>query len=234
MVKQENTKKGDFVELEFVARNLTNNEVFDTNITEEAKKIDLKLSGIPLIVCIGKNMVLKGLDEDLENKELNIKYNIKLSPDKAFGKRFPNLVRMMPLKIFQAQKVYPQPGMTFALDNNLVKIVSVSGGRVMVDFNNPLAGKDIEYNYTIKRLVTDTKEKVKALQLFLFGQEFPTDIDENSKKIIFKDIKLTPVLNAFKDKFKDILGYDVEIFEDKKEKSLEKTQEKKSEENKSS
>jgi FKBP-type peptidyl-prolyl cis-trans isomerase 2 len=136
---------------------------------------------------------------------------------------------MMPLKIFAEQKVYPQPGMTFALDNNLVKIISVSGGRVMADFNNPLAGKDIEYEFTIKRFVEDSKEKLKAFQLFLFGQEFEADIDEKSKKITFKDIKLTPILNAFKNQFKDILGMDVEIFQEtkKEEKKEDKVEEKK-------
>jgi peptidylprolyl isomerase len=223
---EQKTKKGDFVEIEFVARNLSNNEVFDTNMTDEAKKIELKISGKPLIVCIGKDMVVKGLDEALEEKEIGKKYSIKIAPEKAFGKRYPNLVKMMPLKIFAAQKIYPQPGMTFALDNNLVKIISVSGGRVMADFNNPLAGKDIEYEFTIKGLVEDNKERLKALQLFLFGQEFENEIDEKSKKIIFKDIKLTPVLNAFKNQFKEILGMDVEIFA-KPEKKEEKKEEKK-------
>jgi FKBP-type peptidyl-prolyl cis-trans isomerase 2 len=228
---EQTSKKGDFIELEFLGRNLGNNEVFDTNMTEEAKKIDLKLSGKPLIICIGKSMVVPGFDESLESKEVGKKYTIKLSPEKGFGKRHSNLIRTMPLKIFAQQKVYPQPGMTFALDNNLVKVISVTGGRVMVDFNNPLAGKDLEYEFTIKRLVTDKRERVSAVQLFFFGHEFEFDIDEKTNKIIFKDLKLVPVLNAFKSKFKELLGMEVEILEKKEDKKEEKKEEtKKSEE----
>ena len=225
----EKTKKGDFVELEFIGRNLTiNREVFDTNILEEAKKSNPDIKEIkPLIVSIGQGMVVKGFDEALENKDVGNKYSIKINPEKAFGKRHSSLVRLIPMKIFAAQKIYPQPGMTLALDDALVKVISVSGGRVMVDFNNPLAGKEIEYEFTIKKIVADSREKVSALQIFLFNQEFDFDLDEKSKKIIFKDLKLAPILKVFSPKFKEILGFDVEILEkakpqDKDEKKEEK------------
>ncbi len=221
MAENKLTKKGDFIELEFLGKNLTNNEVFDTNIKAEAEKIGIEFTGKPLIICIGQGMVVKGFDQALEGKEVGKKLSIKLTPEQGFGTRRPNLSRMIPLKLFLAQKIYPQPGMTLALDNNLVKVMSVSGGRVMVDFNNPLAGKDLEYEFTIKKLIEDSKEKVSAVQKFLFGHEFEVDVDDSAKKVIFKDVKLTPILNAFKDKFREMLGFDVEILakaEDKKEK----------------
>lgn len=229
MAENKLTKKGDFIELEFLGKNLTNNEVFDTNIKAEAEKIGIEFTGKPLIVCIGQGMVVKGFDQALEGKEVGKKLSVKLTPEQGFGSRRPNLSRMIPLKLFLAQKIYPQPGMTLALDNNLVKVMSVSGGRVMVDFNNPLAGKDLEYEFTIKNIIEDSKAKVAAVQRFLFGHEFDVDVDDAAKKVIFKDVKLTPILNAFKDKFKELLGFDVEILakaEDKK-KTSEKVEEKK-------
>ncbi len=224
---QRKAQKKDFVEIEFIGRNLANNEIFDTNIKEEAKKINLELSGKPLIVRIGDGMIVKGFDEALESKEIGKKYTIKLEPEKAFGKRQPNLARLIPMKVFIEQKIYPQPGMTLALDNNLVKVMSVSGGRVMVDFNNPLAGKDVEYEFTIKRIVDDIKEKINAVQRFYFGMEFEFDVNEQNKKIIFKDIKLIPILNAFKEKFKEMFDMDIEILDKKEEKSEEKKEDKK-------
>jgi FKBP-type peptidyl-prolyl cis-trans isomerase 2 len=228
MAENRQTKKNDFIEIEFLGKNLTNNEVFDTNIKEEAEKINIEYTGKPLVVCIGQNMVVKGFDEALEGKEIGKKFSVKINPENAFGKRQPNLSRMIPLRMFLEQKIYPQPGMTLALDNRLVKVMSVSGGRVLVDFNNPLAGKDIEYEFTIKKIVEDNKEKINAVQRFFFGHEFEFDLDEKSKKIIFKEIKLTPILNAFKDKFKEILGFDVEIFAqtEKKQENLQKNEEK--------
>jgi len=226
-------KKGDFVELEFTGKNLGNNEIFDTNVPEEAKKLNPKAEPKPLQICIGQGMVVKGFDEALEGKEIGRKHKIQLSPEKAFGKRQSELVRLMPMKIFLAQKIRPEPGMTLALDDNLVRIVSVSGGRVLVDFNNPLAGKDVEYEFTIKKILADIKEKTSALQKFLFGQEFEFEVDEAKKKIIFKDSKLMNVLNVFKDKFKEMLGYEPEILQKKEsaEDKAKKVEDKKPENN---
>ena len=129
MTEQEDTKKikkRDFIEIEFTAKNLSNNEVFDTNIIEEAKKLNMNVKDIkPLILCVGEGFVVKGFDEALEGKETDKEYTIKLQPEKAFGKRDKNLIRLIPLKMFLEQKIMPQAGMTLALDNNLVKVVSV-------------------------------------------------------------------------------------------------------------
>jgi FKBP-type peptidyl-prolyl cis-trans isomerase 2 len=223
MANPQVTTKKDFIELEFIGKNVSNNEIFDTNILEEAKKINPKIIEVkPLVICIGEGFVVKGLDDFLEGKEVGKKYNLKLTAEKAFGKRNPQMVRLIPMKIFLQQKIYPQPGMTLALDNSLVKVVNVSGGRVMVDFNNPLAGKDIEYDFTIKKIVTDNKEKTDAFTKFLLGQSFDFDIDEKTKKITFKDLRLTPILQALAPKFKEVIGLDVEILEKKEKKAEEK------------
>jgi len=218
----EKTKKYDFIELEFIGKNLNDNEVFDTNIKEEAKKINPNVKDVkPLVVCIGADMVVKGLDEAILDKEVEKKYIIKLAPEKAFGKRDGKLIKLVPKRFFIEQKINPLPGMTLALDNSLVKVVSSSGGRVMIDFNNPLAGKDVEYDFIIKKIISDNKEKVNSLQRFLFGREFEFEIDESKKKIIFSELQLMPILNAFKEKFKELLGFDVEILAKKKKEETE-------------
>ena len=224
----EQTKKGDFVEIEFIGK--SQGEVFDTNILDEAKKLNPKAEIKPLILKIGESMVVPGFDKALEGKELGKKHLININSEQGFGKRDSKLIRLMPKKIFIEQEMMPTPGLTVAFDNNLGKIISVSGGRVLVDFNNPLAGKDIEYEFTIKRMVNDLKEKAEALQHFLFGQAFPFEIDENKKTIVFQDLKLASILQVFNQKFKDTLGYGVEILEKKKkEDNKEKKDDKKKE-----
>ena len=165
---EDKVEKNEFVEIEFLGKNLVSNEIFDTNIAEEAKKINPEMKVKPLIVCVGKEMLVKGFDDSLEGKEIGKKYSVKITPDNGFGKRDSKLIRLIPMKMFLAQKIYPEPGMTLTLDNNIVKVISVSGGRVMVDFNNPLAGKDLEYEYTIKKKIVDIKEKTNAKSVPIF------------------------------------------------------------------
>jgi len=211
-------KKNDFVEIEFTGK--TNNEIFDTTNSEEAKSIGLNANVKPAIVCIGKEMILKGLDDELEGKEIGKKYSIHLIPEQAFGKRNPSLIKIIPMRVFKQQNTMPSPGMVFQFDNQMAKIISVSGGRVTADFNNPMAGKEVDYYFKITRLITEDKEKINAIQDFFFRQRFEFEIKDN--KVIFKDAKLKPIIDIFKDKFKDISGFEVEVAEIKKDKKSEK------------
>tara|TARA_Y100000310_G_C20697461_1_gene826693 strand:- start:835 stop:1497 length:663 start_codon:yes stop_codon:yes gene_type:complete len=201
------TQKNDFIEIEFTGK--SNNEVFDTTNKQEAKKIGIQADVKPIIVSIGNEMILKGLDELLSDKEIGKKYSIKIAPEKAFGKRNPQLIKTIPMKVFKEKNMQPMPGMVFQMDNYMVRILSVSGGRVTADFNNPLAGKEVEYDFKILRKIDEDKEKINALQDFFFRQRF--DFNIKDKKVIFNEEKLMPLLQMFNDKFKDLTGFSFEI-----------------------
>lgn len=218
----ETVVKDDFIEIEFIGK--SNGEVFDTTDKEEAKKIGIEADVKPMIISVGNQMMIKGLDDELVGKEVGKEYFAHLLPEKAFGKRDPKLLKIMPIKIFHEKKIEPMPGMSFQLDYNIVRIASVSGGRVTVDFNNPLAGKEVDYEYKIIRKVTDDKEKVNALQDFFFRQRF--DFELKDKSVIFKKQEIKPFIEMFKQKFKDITGLEFSVEENKKEvKKEEKKQE---------
>jgi FKBP-type peptidyl-prolyl cis-trans isomerase 2 len=205
----ETIQKNDFVEIEFTGK--SGNEIFDTTNKEDAKKIGIEIQDKPLIISVGNGMLLKAFDEYLEGKELNKKYSIHLEPEKAFGKRQSSMIKLIPMKVFLEKQIRPMPGMSLQIDNYVVKILAVSGGRVTVDFNNPLAGKEIDYDFIIKRKITDDSEKVNALQDFFFRQRFEFSIE--GKKVIFKEEKIKPFVEIFKQKFKEITGLDFEVLQ---------------------
>jgi peptidylprolyl isomerase/FKBP-type peptidyl-prolyl cis-trans isomerase SlyD len=43
------------------------------------------------------------------------------------------------------------------------KILTVNGGRVKVDFNHELAGKDLVYDVQVCEIIEDTDEKIKSM-----------------------------------------------------------------------
>ena len=57
------------------------------------------------------------------------------------------------------------------IDNEVGTIKMVSGGRTLVDFNHPLASKEVSYTIKALRIVTDTKEKLTALMRLQFNEE---------------------------------------------------------------
>lgn len=203
-------QKKDFIEIEFTGR-IKDREIFDSNVKKDIEKSNLNLKASPFVFCLGEGMFLKGIDEFLIGKNIG-EYEIELEPEKAFGKREPNLVQMIPIKVFREQKLNPIPGVVFNFDGRIAKILTVSGGRVMVDFNNPIAGKIVIYKIKVKRKVEDINEKIKALNEFLFKKDFTFEIKD--KKLIMEIEKpLVQFVQMFKQKFKEVLGLNLEIRE---------------------
>jgi len=200
----------DFIEIEFTAK-VKDGEIFDSNIKEDLKGRDIKTEIKPFIFCLGENMFLQGVEDFLIGKELG-EYQIELSPEKAFGKRNANLIQMMPLKLFIEQKVNPIPGVMFNFDGKIGKILTVTGGRIMVDFNNPIAGKEVEYKVRVLRKVENPNEKVKALINFLFKRDLKFEI-KDKKLIVEVEKPMKQFIEMFKDKFKEMLDLDLEVKE---------------------
>jgi FKBP-type peptidyl-prolyl cis-trans isomerase 2 len=216
-------QKNDFVEIEFVGKIKDNNEVFDTNSKAEIEKRKLNFEAKPYVICVGKSMSIKGLDRDIEGKEVGKEYSVEIKPEEAFGKRNPKMVRMIPLKFFIEQKIMPQKGMQLNLDGMVVKVISISGGRVLVDFNNPLAGKVVLYDYKIIRKLEDEKDKVDALQDFFFRKKF--DFEVKNKEVVFKvEENLKKFIEMMAKPFEDILGMSVKIEEAEKKKEKNKVE----------
>ena len=156
-------------------------------------------------------MFLKGIDDFLIGKEVG-KYIIELSPEKAFGPRVSDFVQMIPSKIFREQRLNPVPGAVFNFDGRLAKVLSVSGGRIMVDFNHPLAGKTLIYEVNVLRKVDDLNEKIKSFFDVLFKREFKFSV-EGKKVTIEVEKNISKFVEMFKEKFKSIFDLDLDIKE---------------------
>jgi FKBP-type peptidyl-prolyl cis-trans isomerase 2 len=203
-------QKNDFVEVEFTGR-IKEGEVFDSNISEDLKNLNPNQKAKPFIFCLGQGMFLKGIEDFLLQKEIG-SYEIELKPGEAFGLRDTSLIQMIPLKVFIEHKINPIPGAVFTFDNKFGKVLTVSGGRIIVDFNSPLAGKEIVYKVNVSRKVEDINEKIKSLIEFLFRRNFNYTLED--KKIILNvDKGFKAFAELFKDKFKDILELDLEVNE---------------------
>ena len=212
-------KKNDFVEIDFTAK-VKGGEVFDSNRKEDLKKTNLTLDPKPLVFSLGAGMFLKGVDDFLLGKNVG-KYEIELAPENAFGNRNSKLVQIIPMRIFMQQNTRPVQGMMFNFDGRIAKILSVSGGRVIADFNNPVAGKTVIYDINVKRKIEDISEKAKSFIDFLFRKELKFDI--NDKKITLNVEKnLVEFVKLFSDKFKEILDLDLEVKEEQKAEKTEK------------
>jgi len=214
----ETTKKQDFVEIQFIG--IADGKVFDTNIESELHKINPKAKAEKIVIAIGEGMLVPGFDRALEGKEIGKDYEITIGTKDAFGERKKELVKTIPLKVFREQNLDPKPGMIFSLDYSLARVITVSGARVVTDFNNPLAGRDITYKFKIIGQVTDEKGKSEALFLFYFKTIPEYEIKD---KIYVKGPKqIASLLESFNAKFKSLVGKDLALDEIKIDKEPSK------------
>ena len=196
-------RKKDFIEIDFTGKIKESDQIFDTTRKEDAEKIGVK-NPKPIGVCVGEGMLIGGFDEALEGKEIEKKYSIELEPEKAFGLRDLRLVKTIPVSIFHEKEVNPYPGLILNMDGIIARVSSVSGGRVITDFNNPLSGKTIVYDFKINRVIESQEEKLKALaEFFLNVSEAKI---ENNKAIIISKSKN----KVFEQKVKALLGLETE------------------------
>jgi len=154
------------VSVNFTGKELLNNEVFDTtkeSVAKEHNIYDPKRKFKALTIIIGEKEMLARVEKELEGMKEGEERVIKLSAKDGFGERVPDLVRILPAKAFAEQKIAPVPGLVINIGNALGKVQSVSGGRVRVDFNHLLAGRELEYTVKIEKEIKDKKEIAKQL-----------------------------------------------------------------------
>ncbi len=183
-------KKNDFVEIEYTGKIKETNQIFDTTSKEIAQKEKIYNPNIkygPTIICIGQSQIIPGLDEQLENKELNKEYDIEIPPEKAFGKKNPKLLRILSSSSFRKQKINPYPGLQVNIDGFVGTVRTVTSGRIIVDFNHPLAGKNIIYTIKITKLVADKKSQIESLISFIL-KDPKVEIKEDTAQITAKSL----------------------------------------------
>ncbi len=159
-------QKSDFILIDYVAKVKETGEIFDTTIEETAKKEHLYKEGDvyePKLVVIGENWVLKPLDESLTTMEIAKPTVVEIAPEKAFGQRDPEKVKRVPLKQLLARDITPSVGLRIEYSGKNATVRAIGAGRVLLDFNPPLAGKTLLYDVTIKKKLDTIEEKITAL-----------------------------------------------------------------------
>lgn len=171
-------EKGDFIRIRYTGK-FSDGMVFDTTDEQLAKDNGIfNPRGVygGDVVVVGSGQTIKGLDEDFVGKEPGYSGTLTVPPEKAFGKHNPALVETMSVTKLgdQLKGKNPYPGMPVEVNGKRGVIAQIIGRRVRVDFNHALAGKEVEYEYTIEEKIEDKLQKVKGLIALYTGV---TDIE---------------------------------------------------------
>lgn len=171
--------KGSLILLDYTARIKDNGEIFETTIEEDAKKSNLydpTRKYEPRLISVGEGWVLKGLDEALTSTDVGQKLSIEISPDKGFGERDTNKVRMIPQRKLGEKANEVKVGDVVELDDRTGIIRYIGSGRVQIDYNHRLASRILVYDVNVVKKIESNEDKIK----YLLKRRLPID-DEKAK-----------------------------------------------------
>jgi FKBP-type peptidyl-prolyl cis-trans isomerase 2 len=180
-------EKGDFVTINYVSRIRETGKIFDTTYEEVARREGIHRENAtygPVTIVLGAAHVIPGLENALLTMEVGEEKEVDIEPEEAFGIRKKALVTKVPLREFRRHGLFPRPGMRIEINNKWATVRSVSSGRVILDFNHPLAGRPLCYTVHLLEKVEPLKEKIEAvLKLMKIKGDVVPDDDGVSIKI---------------------------------------------------
>jgi FKBP-type peptidyl-prolyl cis-trans isomerase SlyD len=179
-------KDGDVIRFDYTL--WVDGKLLETSEESVAKANSIHREGRgykPITITLGASQIIKGLESHIRSHgKVGVPVKTEIKAEDAYGVRDPKKVQTIPMAKFKSQKVEPQVGMQLNLGNERGIVTQVGGGRVRVDTNHDLAGKDLTYEYTIRAILSDDKEKLTAVLDNLFPKDsYKVDIGADAVTI---------------------------------------------------
>lgn len=193
---------GSYVEIRFEISYMERGEkkiVFTTRKKVKRKVKDEKLGkekeiedtiDIPRIAKVGVGEIPRVLENSIISMEVEIgkKYKLEIPPERAYGVRDPKKIEIIPLRKFRrgidkGKYILSSGGRRPKIGDFVYfnetgiakygKIINISDRTVVIDWNHPLAGKKIDVEFIIDKIVFPTntrEEKMKMILKKYFGE----------------------------------------------------------------
>jgi len=123
-------------------------------LTEAGKSeiLDSNKGGMPLEFVMGKGQIIPGLEKGLVGMSEGDSADILVKAEEAYGLRDDEAVQTLPKEQFEGIEL--EKGMSLYGEGQQgetiqVTVVDFDDNSVTVDFNHPLAGKDLMFNVTV-------------------------------------------------------------------------------------
>jgi FKBP-type peptidyl-prolyl cis-trans isomerase SlyD len=150
-------------ELTLVADDLV--VTMDYALTVDGEIVDSSEEDGPIQFLQGHGNIIPGLEAHLGGLGMGESLQVTVAAKDAYGEFDPNQIVDIPLDEFP-EEICVEPGVELEMkdqDDNLLfaRIVSVGKSRAKLDFNHPLAGKELTFNVTIVSLRQPTTEELE-------------------------------------------------------------------------
>lgn len=127
-----------------------------TGTLEDGSTFDSSEGREPLEFTVGAGEVIPGFDVAVSDLEVGDSKTVTIPAAEAYGEQDPEAMRAVPREMFGDEE--PQVGWMVELgtpDGQRIAamVTEVGDDEVLLDFNHPLAGKDLTFEITLVEVV---------------------------------------------------------------------------------
>jgi FKBP-type peptidyl-prolyl cis-trans isomerase SlyD len=178
---------GDFVRIDYTARTVDEDMLVDTTSQEVADEegIEEEHEFSARTIVLGEGHIFDSVEDAIVGSEVGDEGSVVVPTQEAFGTYDEDQVRTVSKDKIPEDDRYP--GAQVQIEGDEGRVETIIGGRARVNFNHPLAGDDIEYDYEIVEEVEDREAQAQGLIEMLLDLEldvwFETDTVEEEQVV---------------------------------------------------
>ena len=142
--------KGKVVDIHYTLKN-DNGDVLDSSEGQD-----------PLQFLFGTGTIIKGLETELEGKNIGDKFIAKVAPEDAYGIRSEKNIHKVPLSQFDSP-ANVQVGARFQVGGQggtIAEVIGVDSETVTIDTNHPLADQVLHFDVEVVDLRDATSDEL--------------------------------------------------------------------------
>lgn len=128
----------------------------DYTLIVNKEVVETSVGKTPLSYVAGSHSIIPGLESQLNGMKVNEEKEVTVAPKDSYGDVDPKALKEFP-KTSLPKGMEPKVGMILqatAPDGSQfpAKIAEIKGDKVVLDFNHPLAGKDLTFKVKILKI----------------------------------------------------------------------------------
>lgn len=127
--------------------------------------IDSNKGHAPLEFITGKGQIIPGLEKAIKDMNSGESSKVDVPASEAYGERYNDAVETLPREQFAGidlEKGMQLYGQGENGETVMVTVVDFDDNTVTIDYNHPLAGKDLTFDVTIKDVRPATPEEIST------------------------------------------------------------------------
>jgi len=131
-------------------------------VKDGADVVDSNVGGEPLVFMFGKGQIIPGLEDGIKDMNIGERADVLVKAQDAYGEYNPEAMQEVPKEQFAGIEL--QEGMTLygqGADGSTVQVIvkEIRDESVIVDFNHPLAGKDLMFSVAVNNIREATADE---------------------------------------------------------------------------